>query len=519
MDKKKLRFAPLVRVSSEGQEKKGESLRTQTKNLQQDVNDLGGGITRWYSGQEHSSVDDERMILDRLLDDAQQNLFDAVIVSHIDRVGRDSLKSKTTQKILRDNGIRFFVRKQEFDLDDENDCLFLGLQQEIAEYFSKRQTRDAVRNRIERCKRNVPANSTLPYGRTFDRKTETWGIDPMRKEAVEKAVQRFLAGESMENIAKTMPPHGTCGRNAKKVGVSRMSLNTLFRKNLGTEWVIDFKPKKVKSIRETITLTVPPLIDDLKVIQRVQERIELNKRYQGKAQHEYLLQSMIYCADCGYALTGQSQLGYRYYRHPRYGCDPKPFTSIRADEIENKVWHGLGSIFKSGDALKEAIQSAYPDKEAIEDLEKERDYCNSQLAELRRRRAMLYEDRLDLTIDKKTFIQKDISLREQEDAFRARLEEATRKRDLVPNAKDAEELSKVYGRYIRVSKTPLTFKEKRRILEMVLRGEGYPRPKAGIYIKAKMEAGKSKIEDVEIVGALRPGTIEPKNKQPKNEQA
>ena len=41
---KKLRFASLIRVSTEGQQKKGESLKTQRKQIEQAMEILGGVI-------------------------------------------------------------------------------------------------------------------------------------------------------------------------------------------------------------------------------------------------------------------------------------------------------------------------------------------------------------------------------------------------------------------------------------------------------------------------------------------
>jgi len=58
-----LRFAPLIRVSTEDQEKKGESLRTQKGQIKQYVKSLKGIIPDncWiYSGQEHATPDQER---------------------------------------------------------------------------------------------------------------------------------------------------------------------------------------------------------------------------------------------------------------------------------------------------------------------------------------------------------------------------------------------------------------------------------------------------------------------------
>jgi hypothetical protein len=58
-----LRFAPLVRVSTEKQSEKGESLRTQVSQIKLYVQSLGGRIQNncWqYCGQEHATPEQER---------------------------------------------------------------------------------------------------------------------------------------------------------------------------------------------------------------------------------------------------------------------------------------------------------------------------------------------------------------------------------------------------------------------------------------------------------------------------
>ncbi len=70
MSDKLLRFAPLVRVSTEAQERMGESLRTQQAQIEQAVKALNGTLISdpWrYSGQEHSTPGFERKRFDLLL--------------------------------------------------------------------------------------------------------------------------------------------------------------------------------------------------------------------------------------------------------------------------------------------------------------------------------------------------------------------------------------------------------------------------------------------------------------------
>lgn len=93
---KKLRFAALIRVSTEKQAKRGESLKTQQTQIEQAVESLSGRITRTYSGQEHATPDQERELLEQLLSDAERTdrPFDAVIVADPSRWSRDNAKNE-----------------------------------------------------------------------------------------------------------------------------------------------------------------------------------------------------------------------------------------------------------------------------------------------------------------------------------------------------------------------------------------------------------------------------------------
>ncbi len=121
MSDKPLRFAPLVRVSTEGQEKKGESLRTQKAQIEQAIKALNGMLIpdAWrYSGQEHATAEVEHQRIDQLLKDAERGLFDAVIVVDPSRWSRDNLKSKQGLQILKHAGVRFFGLQFEYNLFD-----------------------------------------------------------------------------------------------------------------------------------------------------------------------------------------------------------------------------------------------------------------------------------------------------------------------------------------------------------------------------------------------------------------
>ena len=127
----KLRFAPIIRVSTERQEKQGESLGTQKKQITEAVNILGGTIPTKlfdkYCGQEHATPDFERKKFDKLLEDCAKDLFDAVIVADVSRFSRDNLRSEEAVRIFKKNKIRFFALTQEYDLFSPDQLLFVSL--------------------------------------------------------------------------------------------------------------------------------------------------------------------------------------------------------------------------------------------------------------------------------------------------------------------------------------------------------------------------------------------------------
>lgn len=509
---KKLRFAPLVRVSSEEQSKKGESLNTQTKDLTRDIKELNGVVYKWFSGQEHSSPGDERKIFDSLLRDAEEGKFNAVIMHRVDREGRDLLKTLKALELFRKHDIRFFVRRQEFDLHDENDVLMLHVQHVIAEYTNKRYSKDAIQNRISLAEQGRLPVPCPPYGRIYDKEKREFSLCPVKQKAVEDACKRYLNGESIYKICKTMPPYSDKRAQCKEMGISPTALLRIFRHRLGDKWTISFQPKLFPKIREEITITIPRLVD-VDTEAQIQRRLDMNRCKGGKRVHSYSLQGFVYCSKCGHKLTGQLQGGgKRYYRHPtRRGCDPRPFNGIPADLLEKKVWEEVGAVFTTRKCWEKAVLGAFPDKVEKGTMKKEEKRLQGLIQDLKRRRSILYEDRLDASITKEQWLGKDAPLKQQEQTFRADLAEIQRKQALLGDFDAFQEVMKLnrcIDDFSEMLAKPRTDKEIKEIIEALFTGEGLTHKNPGVYVTGEMKSQrKSRLVSFEIVGAIRPEKV------------
>lgn len=358
----KLRFASLIRVSTEAQEKKGESLNTQRSSNESAVEFHGGKIVGLYGGQEHATPGYEKKEIDRLLSDAACGKFNAVIVNNADRWSRDNEKSQAGLSILKKNRIRFFVDTTEYDLFYPEHYMFVSMSAVLGQFFAGHQKLKSTKNRISSLKKGIPASGKGPWGRTFDRETGKWNVVPEAQKVMEEIAERYLAGEWLARLAT-------------EYGIAESTLYSRLMTRCGDTWEVTFNDDDL-NIHEKITVKIPRLLD-AKTIKAIRTKAEANKTFtHGQLKHKYLLARMVFCAKCGSALSGQAEndktkSGYvRYYRHRRKKKPDEPRCNagvgwVRADVLEHAVMLHLFDCFGNPVALERAVEAAFPNKKKI----------------------------------------------------------------------------------------------------------------------------------------------------------
>ena len=473
------RFAPLIRVSTEGQAKRGESLKTQKSQIMQYVKSLKGVIPEscWkYSGQEHATPEQERIKLDRLLEDSSKDIFDAVIVCDASRWSRDNLKSKEGLNVLRTNGIRFFVGTTEFNLFSPEHCFYLGMNAEIGEFQARQQSLKSIMNRIERAKQNRPTSGFLPYGRTYSEKNG-WGLDAKKVAGIQWAAARYLEGMSIVEIAKNL-------------GMNFSNLWKVLNQRSGDKWEIRFRSKPL-NIDETVELTIPRLLDE-GTVAAIKEKAKANKTYtHGHSKNKYLLSRMIFCGKCGYTLMGQTNKGdKRYYRHPRRGikvCSMRKW--LPANEIENSVLIHLVTTLGDTEKIRKAVERATPNPDKISRLMDEQTNIEKELKGIDARREKVVFAVADGLMEGQEIKKAMDKIRDREKALKRRLE--TVKAQLVgaPDPSRIKALSKLALNVLRDSskrKPEMIFNRpyewKRNLVEHAFAGTDSKGNRLGVYI-------------------------------------
>lgn len=491
----KIRFAALRRVSTEQQEKTGESLRTQTKDIEEIVRELGGSIVAWYGGQEHATPGHEKKEVTRLLSDAekQPGRFDAVIVAHPDRWSRDNTASRAGLETFRENGIRFFAGGTEYDLFNPDHELFLGISAVIGQFQARNQMRKSLINRINRAKRGVPTSGKLPFGRTYvrsdDGQSGHWEIDPAKKEMIQDCAKRYLAGESLSALAD-------------EYNVNMTNLHKVLTKVSGTKWEMNFS-SKVLNIHEVVSFEIPRLLPD-DVIRAVRAKFDSNRTFtRGHIKYQYLFSRAIFCAHCGYAMFGQTNHSTkRYYRHAhahrtRECSGPGVKAWIPAEQVEEVVMRHLFETFGNPLAVAQAIADATPNTEKIKDAISKRERTQSELSKAKQGLERILDLVLRGTITDKDA---DSKLTKQKDKIQNLENELDRLEDQLSNIPAEETIrsvsQKIAGKFrmfadsrkmLKIERAnrayeKMTFAEKRMLCQMVFNGRTAEGFKMGIKI-------------------------------------
>ena len=487
-----LRFAPVIRVSTEQQEKKGESLLTQRKQITEFVNSIPDAVIPdycWkYIGQESATSGQERLLLDKLLSDSSKGIFDAVICVDASRWSRDNLKSKEGLNILKANGIRFFIGTTEYDLYDPAQNLFLGMSAEIGEFQARQQALKSIQNRINRAKRGIPTVGRLPYGRIYDNpKTRNVIVDEPKQKLILDAVKRYIKGDKLEDIAKD-------------VGLHKSFLWKVFKNNLGTDWHLSFINRKV-NVNEQVVIKVPPLIDDKELIRAVNERNRINTLYvRGHRKYTYLLSGYLFCKRCGSKMQGSTNRHGRfrkYYYHFRHRVDKCGYQGmIPATELENALLIKLVQTFGDPQMTEQALLRWTPNPERREELEKEQSELNTNLKNVQSEINTIIHK-----IGKEIITDEDarpviLDLKTDKKRITDRLSVIKSELDSMPDLKKLRQASKFASKVIaQVTKDnpKLIFKRsdawKRKLIEKAFSGTDISGNRLGIYVDSTDKKG------------------------------
>lgn len=330
IDKKVLRAALYIRVSSEEQVRHGYSLNSQKERLIEYCKQQGYKVTKIYTDEGKSARTKlkNRKELIKLVEDAKEKKFDRVIFWRLDRWFRNIADYYKIQEILDVNHIDWECSDEEYNTTTSNGRLHLNIKLSIAQNESD-QTGDRIRFNFSSMIKNgraIQGSHCMPLGYKVDGEEKNKHVIKNEDDAVivEDMFEHFSAYSSIrktliyinEKYNRTI--HYDCMRNYIK--------NELYTG----------KYKDIENYCEPY-ISKEQFVDNLTKIKR---NVKTNEK-----KYDYIFSSLIKCRCCGYNMSGFTHRTTRpkynrVYKNHAYRCNRSYNSKLcenRSPILEHKL--------------------------------------------------------------------------------------------------------------------------------------------------------------------------------------
>ncbi len=338
-----LRLAIYARVSTEEQ-REGQNIDSQVSELERFSREKSWPIAAVYRDDGWSGGVMERPELDRLRDDAQKGIFDAVLINDVDRLARDVAHLGVIKRDLEKKGIKVIFRKLPSEASPTYNLMvnILGSFAEFERELISDRTRRGRRHKVEVRHQYLGSNTAYGYRYTpMDRIAGTDGVLEIVPEEATVVRQMFewvdQEGFSARRVLnrlnelKISPKKGAAAW-AKSSVLRILHCETYagvwhYNKFQGCEPRNPVSPSRYRkrakcSVRqrpksEWLPLELPK---SLHIVprdrwERVQQQLAQNITFSPRNEkHAYLLKGLVRCGACGARYGGDPGHGHFSYR-------------------------------------------------------------------------------------------------------------------------------------------------------------------------------------------------------------
>ncbi|MBQ7331091.1 MAG: recombinase family protein [Oscillospiraceae bacterium] len=339
-----------ARYSSNSQRE--ESIEGQIRECTAFAERNGYTVIGTYIDRAISGTTDNRPDFQKMVNDSKRKQFGLVIVWKLDRFARNRYDSARYKNQLKKNGVKV-ISATEVIFNGAEGVILESVLEGMAEYYSADLSEKVVRGLTVNASKCLWNGGTLPVGYVVDEEQHLQ-INELTAPYVVEAFKQYDEGKTIADIESYFKEKGvtnTKGRPVSWAAVQHMLSN---RRYIGEY-----------SFRETVVPGGIPAIVPFDLFQRVQEKLEKNKKApaRAKAEEDYLLTTKIFCGHCGTSMNGESGKSRNGSIHRYYKChavkkklnDCKK-KSVKKEWIEDLVVKETMAMLMDDDAI-EAIVS------------------------------------------------------------------------------------------------------------------------------------------------------------------
>ena len=343
------------RVSSDIQEKDGDSLSTQLKEGTAKAKSLGMNVKDWNEGAVSSASEDitKRPQLLRLLNEIDEGKVKQLYAFHTDRLSRNEDSWHLIRTKVKENGVILHTNSGTLDLNSPQDNFIAKIMGAHAQYENEIRRIRSVLGKENRVRNGGYTGGIPNFGyQSVDKK---YAVHKENAKWVKKIYRLFASGKSVKDIATILESN-----NVTPPRSDRWNLQSL-------ENILKNRIYVGEHHWKGIVVRTPQIIEH-SLFDRVQKiRGARSKVYQTpNSNYFYLLGGLLECGSCGSRMWGfthkcrDSRLYVCPSKHNNWRGHPptdcKMTKNVNLDKTNELVWETVIQTVGSSNYMKEKFK-------------------------------------------------------------------------------------------------------------------------------------------------------------------
>lgn len=436
-----MRAALYIRVSTDQQVERGDSLEVQQERLEAYVRSKGWEIQGHYTDRGVSARDTNRPAFQKLLGQLKAGQIDVVLVTKLDRAFRDTRDFLENTELFEERGVRFACLDGDIDTTTPSGRVFSTIRAALAQ-FERETTAERVREvMLARAQKGLWNGGVVPFGFRRVPETKKLALDPAEAHVIRRIFELFLETRSIRGVVHRLNTSGQRTRAGllwATTSIRRILTNPVY---YGAQ---TYNKRRAKGKTSTprpgeqhviIPGVYEPIVSHEDFL-HVQRLLAAETPRPSARRSAYLLTGLVFCGKCGSRMYGytyrhhqrQEKL-YRYYRcwgHTAKGSALCAGNSIDLRYLEDVIAAELANVSLDPTRLQARLEEVAREAgEELKPLQAEQRRLREELGRVVTKRNRLVELFEDDLIGKEEFAGRRAELERMGEGLETTLREVT----------------------------------------------------------------------------------------------
>lgn len=280
----------------------------------------------------YSGKNTDRPKFQEMMSQMRAGTFTHLLVWKIDRISRNLLDFATMYTELKNLGVTFVSKNEQFDTSTAMGEAMLKIILVFAELERNMTSERVTATMISRAHNGLWNGGRVPYGYDYDPDTTTFSVNDAESAVVKLIHDQYEEQRSLVRLARYLNEKGyrsRAGNYWSPISVNIILKNIFYCGDYRYNVLKEGDRQKVKDKSEWVTVTdhhIPIVSREQKerILSIMAANVKMRKRRSHAGKHTHIFGGLVFCGNCGQPMTSTpSNLKASGWRYSNYLCPTK----------------------------------------------------------------------------------------------------------------------------------------------------------------------------------------------------